>query len=271
MKKIFKHLLLILLSIIMIFPIVYVAIGSTNDSGWAFTFPFKFKIGTDFLVNFKNLLINYNLIKILLNSLVTSVITALLSLIIVFLMAYATSKYKFKGQNIIIGLLLSLMIIPESSYLIGQLLIINKFNLYSTVSGLIIPFVVNIRIFFYLKIICEYILDELLDAARIDGSNEIQLMTRISVPLIWDKLLLSYFLLFIVSWNNFLIPMIITNDGDLFTLPILISSLADDMRYDIGAVFMALFISLIPIIILYLIFQNRIFPKKEREVKTLIK
>ena len=58
--------------------------------------------------------------------------------------------------------------------------------------------------------------------------------------------------------------MIITNDGDLFTLPILISSLADDMRYDIGAVFMALFISLIPIIILYLIFQNRIFQKKER-------
>ena len=57
---------------------------------------------------------------------------------------------------------------------------------------------------------------------------------------------------------------------DLFTPIIPTSSLADDMRYDIGAVFMALFISLIPIIILYLIFQNRIFPKRTRS-KTLIK
>ncbi len=243
----------------MLFPFVYVLLGSSNDSGWAFNQPFKLIFGQNFIENISYLQNYHKLLRIIFNSFISSFLTALLSIVVVFSAAYAANKYEFRGKKILIPILAALVDIPEQSYLIGQLLVLNKLNLYSTMAGLIIPFIVNVRIFYYVHDACSFIPNELIDAGRVDGSNEFSIMTKISIPIILDKLLLAFFILFIAAWNNFLIPMIITNDSNLFTLPILISSLADDMRYNIGAVFMALLISTIPILLIYAGIQKTIF------------
>lgn len=258
MRRTFKHIVLILLSLLMLFPLVFVLLGSSNDSGWAFNQPFSLTFGAFFKTNISNLITQHNIFKVVFNSFISALLTAFLSSCVVFSMAYATEKYDFKGKKIIAVLMLSLIVVPEHSYLIGQLLVINKLNLYSTLAGLVIPFIVNVRIFYYIREAITFIPDHLIEAARVDGASDFKIMVKISLPLILDKLVLSFFILFIAAWNNFLIPMIITNKSELFTLPILISSLADDMRYDLGAVFMALFIAIVPILVIYSLIQKKV-------------
>ncbi|TVP95692.1 MAG: hypothetical protein EA374_03360 [Acholeplasmatales bacterium] len=84
-------------------------------------------------------------------------------------------------------------------------------------------------------------------------------MVSIATPLILDKLFLAFFILYVTSWNNFIIPMITLTRKDRFTLPVMISSLADPLRYDVGATFLALLFSIIPVVVLFIIIRNRVF------------
>lgn len=258
-RELSKHLILIILSIIMIFPFIFVLFGSTNNSGWFFNIPFKFSIGEEFKRNISVLVENYKLVKIFINSIIVSLVTAILSTTVVYLSSYSLSNSSFKFSKIANYILLIFLVLPLPTYLIGLLLTMNKLKLYSTFIGLIIPYLINIRMIFYFKNNFEVIPISTIEASRIDGANDFQVFSTIVTPLMMDKIYLSFFLLFITSWSNFLIPMLTTNDSDLFTLPILTSLLSDSSRYDIGLVFMSLLIFVLLVLIIFTIIKNKIF------------
>lgn len=263
--KLIKHLVLSLLVLIMLFPVIFVFVGSTNDSGWAFEIPFKLTFGISFFDNYLSVTNDtFNVWQALLISFSSSLLVSLISVFILFFASYALSKFDFKCKNIIWIIVLSMSLIPQPSYLIGQLDVINNFQLYSTFSGLVLPFIINLRVFIYLKEACTYIPNSILDAGRIEGAGEFRVMMKIAIPNVKDKIAMSAFLLFVASWNNFLVPMIITSESDLFNLPTLISSLADPLRYDLGAVFMALLFSIIPVMLIFLLSSHWIFNKENK-------
>jgi lactose/L-arabinose transport system permease protein len=259
MRTTIKHVMMVLICVVMVFPFVFVLLGATHDTGWAFQIPFNFSVGSEFITNMTALHADHSIYRVLMMSFSTSFLTAGLSLVLLTSASYSVAKYSFPGRRLIIYLMFIFLTLPQPSHLIGQLQVIRDLNMYSTFFGLVIPFVVNLRIFIYLQSIMGYINDDLLDAARIDGANEFKVMTTVGIPLILDKLLLAFFLLFIASWNNFLIPMIITGKRNLITLPVLISSLADPMRYDVGVVFAALFLSIVPIVAVFSLIQKRVY------------
>lgn len=250
---------MVFVCLVMVFPFVFVLLGVTHDSGWAFLIPFDFSIGSEFGSNMSALQMNHSIYRVLFMSFSTSLLTAGISLILLTSASYAVAKYDFRGRHVMVYLMFIFLTLPQPTYLIGQLQVIRDLGMYSTFIGLVVPFVVNLRVFIYLQSIMRYIHDDLLDAARIDGASEFKTMTIIGIPMVLDKLILAFFLLFIASWNNFLIPMLITNKIDLITLPILISALADPMRYDVGVVFAGLFLSILPIIALFGLIHKRVF------------
>jgi ABC-type glycerol-3-phosphate transport system permease component len=243
----------------MIVPIVFIIFGATHESGWMFSIPFDYSLGSYLLNNVDNLISESTFYSSILNSLVVGTVTALLSVIVIGLASYGFSVFDFYGRKIMIIVAILLISVPQQSSLIGQLTIINKLGMYSTLYGLIIPFIINIRVFLLLNSNLENIDRLSLDAARVDGANEFQIMNLIAFPAVKDKLVLAYFLIFIASWNNFLIPMLITFDSSTQTLPILISSLADPLRYDTGKVFVSLLIKIVPVVILYSIINKELF------------
>jgi ABC-type glycerol-3-phosphate transport system permease component len=263
MKTIIRHLVIVLVCLVMLFPFVFVFLGATHDSGWAFQLPFEFTIGSDLWTNMSNIHNEHDILRVLFISSSTSLLTAGISLVLLTCASYAVAKYDFFGKTVIIYLMFIFLTLPQPTYLTGQLQMIKNLGMYSTFIGLVVPFVVNLRIFIYLRSIMKYIDDDLLDAARIDGAGELQTMKTIGIPMIRDKLILAFFLLFIASWNNFLIPLLIINKKVLITLPILISALADPMRYDVGLVFAGLFLSILPIIILFGLLQKHMFQTPE--------
>ena len=257
--KLLRYLLVILVCLMMIFPILFVILGATNNSGWAFTSPIRFIVGNQLITNLDNIGLIFDVPRVVFNSIWVAFLTSIISLLVTFFAAYAFSKYEFKFKKILYTIFVASVFIPGSAILIGQLKTMNLYGVYGTILGLIVPFIINIRVFVYLNNICSYIPNDVIEAARIDGASEARLITYISVPLVKDKLYFSFFMLFVASWNNFLIPMITINTKNKFTIPVMVSSLADPLRYDVGSTFLALVISVVPIIILFGLFNKKVF------------
>jgi len=264
--KLIKKLTLLFLTIIMLFPFVFVVIGSTQDAGWAFRTNIDFKLGSNFLENYNYIKNHFYIDSILINSLYIAIITACFSVIIVFLAAYAFNKYKFKFRNIFLVVFMTSVFIPQAGLLVGQLKTMVFLGVYGTIVGLIVPFIVNIRVYIYLFQVCNYIPNDLIESGRIDGASEFKIMLLIGIPCIIDKLLFSFFILFVGSWNNFLIPMIMVTKGRNYTIPILISSLSDPLSYNTGSTFLALLLSIVPITIIFFLFSNKVFNINKRIV-----
>ena len=99
---------------------------------------------------------------------------------------------------------------------------------------------------------------EILESFTIDGASGLQIIQQVFFGIYKQKLIFSMFLLFVTSWNNFIIPLNVISNTELFTLPILIASLADPLNYFIGETFFALVFQTVPLIIAYVYFSKSI-------------
>ena len=220
--KLIRKILLAIVILVMIFPFGYILIGMTHDAGWAFRNNTDYWFGDQFRNNLSYVTSHFDFLRIILNSFLIAFSTATLSTIVVFLAAYALNKYDLKYKNMILIIFTTSIFIPQASILVGNLKTISYIGLYGSVLGMIIPFIINIRVYVYLYQLCFYIPNDLIEAGRIDGATEFMIMKDISIPVIKDKILFSFFMLFASSWNNFLIPMIMVTKGENYTIPILI-------------------------------------------------
>lgn len=259
--KLFRILLLVFVVLIWMFPVVFLILGATNHSGWAYQIPISFQIGNQFRINYDYLYQTFYVNSVIFNSIVVSISTALISIIVIVFASYAFSKYHFKFKNILFGIFIASIIIPQISTLVGNLKLISAIGLYGTIFGLILPFTINIRVFYYLMNMFHYIPNEIIDSARIDGASDLQIVNKISIPMTLDKIALSFFMLFVSSWNNFLIPMIMMNSRRRFTIPVMLSSLSDPLSYNTGSTLLALLIAIIPPLLLYIGLSNIIYNK----------
>ena len=261
--KLLKRVILFSISVLLLVPFFMILFGATHSSGWAFKLPLDLTFGNNTMNNFTFLNERYNLARVLANSFVVALLTSTLSIVILFLASYGFSKYEFKFKKILFAIFITSVFLPQVSVLIGQLKVMSGLGIYGNFFGLVLPFIINVRTFVYLYNACFYIPNDLIEASRIDGSSEIKTIMMISLPLIKDKLILAYYMLFVASWNNFLIPMITINTRYKFTLPVMISSLSDPLSYNNGSMFLALSLYMLPLLCLFVVMSKRVFMNNE--------
>ena len=119
---------------------------------------------------------------------------------------------------------------------------------------LIVPSIASPIGFFYMKQYMESILPlSIVEAARVDGANEFYTFNRIALPLLKPAIAVQAIFSFVGNWNNFFVPALIINSDEHKTIPILISQLrsSDYMKFDLGKVYIMIFIAIIPLIIVY--------------------
>lgn len=257
-----KYWLTISLVIVMsLFPLLFIILGSSQDSGFIVNTFEKLYFGNNFVENFEELQAQFILNQVIFNSLLVSIFVSVVGTVVIFIAAYAFAIYEFKGKNVLMTLLLSVMLIP------GNVLIINKFRIVSELDfknsylGLIIPTLINIHIFILLVKNINYLNREVIDSARLDGASESRIMMSIGLPSVMSYLVISGFNLFVQSWNSFLFPLLIINSEDLFTLPIMISSMSDPLRFKYGAVFVGILIQITPPMLLLFFASKKLFRK----------
>lgn len=252
-KKCILYIALILLAVICIIPFYMMIVNATRSSTdimKGFTM-----IPDVFLAeNYKTLSEYVNLFQGMWNSIKVAVPATLLNAYFSALTAYALAIYKFRGRNIIFYTIVIFMMIPGQLSLIGFYNLCSKLKLVDSYIPLIVPAIAGPGTVFFLR---QYVLSvlspSLLEAARIDGAGEMHIFHRIVFPIMGPGIATMAIGGFIGNWNSYLVPMILLNTPEKFTLPVQVASMraVQDIATNMGAVYLALAISVIPIMIVF--------------------
>ncbi|MCR5770606.1 MAG: carbohydrate ABC transporter permease [Butyrivibrio sp.] len=259
-KKGILYILLIILAATCLLPFTLMIVNATR-SGAEISSSFTFIPGTHLKENWDILFGYFNLFRGMFNSVLVAVPATLLGAYFSALTAYGLAMYKFKGNKVIFGAILTFMMIPGQLSLIGFYQLCTKLHLVNSYIPLIVPAIAAPGTVFFLR---QYILSSLspslVEAARIDGSPEIYTFHRIALPIISPAMATMGIMGFIGNWNNYLLPMIILNKNEKFTLPVMMATLraSIDAARNQGATYLAVAISVIPILLVFCFFSRYI-------------
>jgi len=218
---------------------------------------FSFLPGKSLQANWNSLLSNDQLPMWngILNSLYVSTGTAALATYFSALTAYAIHAYDFKLKNFAFKFILLVMTVPSQVVTLGFLRQLSGWGWMDSYLPLILPAVSSPIVFFFMKQYLESTLPlEIVEAARIDGSGEFSTFNRIVLPIMKPAIAVQAIFTFVSSLNNYFLPALVIKSATKKTLPILIAQLrsADWLKFDMGQVYMAIAMAIMPIIIVYL-------------------
>lgn len=259
-KKGILYFLLILLAAACLFPFLLMMVNATR-SGSEIVTSFTLIPSTHTKENWDTVFQYFNLFKGMWNSVKVAVPATLLTAYFSALTAYALAMYNFKGGKVVFAVILVFMMIPGQLSLIGFYNLCTKLHLVNTYIPLIIPAIAAPGTVFFLR---QYVMSvmppSLIEAARIDGARELYIFHRIAIPIMSPGIATMSIMGFIGNWNAYLMPMIILNKNEKFTLPVMMATLrsSTDITANQGAIYLAVAISVIPILLVFAFFSKYI-------------
>jgi multiple sugar transport system permease protein len=259
-NRFFVYLFLIILVIVTLTPLWLLIVNATRST-------LEIQQGISLLPS-KYLISNY---KILLskgldlplgfmNSLTIAVLTTVLTVYFSMLTAYGIVGYNFKGKKAFFNTILVLVMIPMQLTIIGFYQWMTKLGLNDNYASLILPSIASAgSVFFAKQYLDSIILQDLIDAGRIDGASELGIFHNIMLPIAVPGMFTMAIFAFVASWNNFFNAFILITSRDKYTLPMLVQTLRGDVyRHEYGAIYLGLAASIVPIIIIYFLFSRYI-------------
>jgi multiple sugar transport system permease protein len=194
------------------------------------------------------------------NSLIVSAGTTILAVYFSALTAYGLVAYNWKWRQPFFTLVIAVMLIPAQASVIGFYQFMYKLGLTNSFLPLILPAIASPTVVFFMR---QYLLGtlslELVEAARIDGSGEFKTFNRIIVPIMLPAIAVQAIFVFVGSWNNLFMPLILLTQKEKYTLPIMVSLLRGDMyRTEYGSIYLGLSLTVLPLIVFYFVLSRYI-------------
>ena len=195
------------------------------------------------------------------NSFIVASLSAILTSYFSALTAYGTYVYDFKYKKVIHLFILAIMMIPSQVSAVGFIQLAFKYHLTNKLWMLIIPSIAAPSTYFYMRQYLEATLPlEMVEAARIDGSNEFRIFNEIVLPIMKPAVAVQMIFSFVGSWNNYFMPSLLLNDLQKKTVPVMIATLrsADFTKFDMGKVYMLMVMAILPVMVMYVILSKSI-------------
>lgn len=252
-KKTCLYIVLIALTVICLLPFLMMMVNATRSGSEIMT-SFTLIPGSSLKDNWNIVSSYFNLFKGFTNSLIVAVPSTLLTAYFSAITAYALAMYKFKGKKTMFTIIIIFMMIPGQLGLIGFYNLVSKLGLVDSYIPLILPAIAAPGIVFFLRQYVQAVLPPaLLEAARIDGASELRIFHTIVLPIMAPGIATMSIGSFIGNWNNYLTPLVLLNSPRKFTLPVMIASLnsSTDITANQGAIYLAVAVSVIPVIIVF--------------------
>lgn len=199
------------------------------------------------------------------NSTIVVVATIIGELAVVSLAGYAFGRLRFKGQNVLFLVFLATSMVPAQLLLVPRFMFFRQIGLYDTLWALILPGLSSVFATFLLRQHFASAPRELGEAARIDGANEWRIFSRIYLPLARPALAALAILIFDSTWNDFEGPLIMITSADKYTVPLgLTRFMSEDGTVSLGPAMAGSVSSLIPVLIVFVIFQRHFMASMSR-------
>lgn len=260
-SKIFLYTLaytiLIIFAFIMLMPFVWMLLSTFKDQRELFEFPPKFLPKKFTVINYIEVFKTVPFVRYYLNSLLVTFTSVVLNLFSSSLAGFAFAKYRFKGREIIFKVILGAMMIPFPVTIIPLYIMVYNLGLVDSYFALIMTGSVSIFGTFLMRQFIINIPDDLLDAARIDGSSEFGTYVRIILPNLRAPLSALAVFSFMSTWNAFLWPLLVVNDDRHRTVQLGVQFFTQRYGDLIHLQITAAAMAIIPIIVLYLFLQRQ--------------
>ncbi|WP_342572991.1 carbohydrate ABC transporter permease [Solibacillus sp. FSL K6-1781] len=250
------NIIVIFFAICSLFPLYWLVTSSFKNSVDVVKMPPDWFPKSFTLSNYVDVFNNQPAFKWAYNSIVVSLVATLALLIVSAMAAYAFSKLRFKGKNIIFIIFISSLMIPKEVMIVPLFRIIQDFGMVNTLSGMIWPNVATAFGVFLLKGFFDSIPDSLREAAKMDGASEFRIFFTIMLPLVKPGLGALFILNFVNVWNDYLWQLVVGQSETSKTLMVGIATLMQDLNPNFAYKMAGATVGAIPMLIIFVLFQK---------------
>ena len=208
--------------------------------------------------NYTELFERFPFFRYLGNSVFITLMATAIMLLVNSMAAFALSKYQFRGRTMVLLLVISTLMIPQTVVLVPLYLLVTEMGMYNTLWGVIIPGAATPTGVFLLRQYMVTIPDEILDAARMDKASEWKIYWRIILPLSAPAIAVLAILAIMWRWNDFLWPLIVLSENENFTLQIALFSFQGEFNTDWSSLLAMTVLTLLPIALVFGFLQKYI-------------
>ena len=252
------YIILMLLSVIMVFPFVWMISSSLKDV----TQIYQLKLFPErpTLENYRYILFSSSskFPQWFLNSVIVAVCTTVSVLFFDSLVGYTLAKFRFPGKKIIFLLIISTLMIPTEMLVIPWYAMIRALKWVNTYWAIMFPGMISAFGVFLMRQFMSTIPDDLIDAARVDGLGELRIFITVVLPLVAPALATLAIFNFIGNWNAFLWPLIAASKPNMFTLPVGLANFSGEAGSDWHYIMTGAAVAMAPLILVFLVFQKQI-------------
>jgi multiple sugar transport system permease protein len=248
--------LLVVGGVAAVFPLLWMLAVSFMAPGEASHFPPPVLPRHATLVNYRTLFADAGIGRYFLNSLLLALGATLLSLLFNVGAGYAFAKLHFRGREKLFRMLLGALVIPGQVAMLPLFLMLKQLGLVNSFAGVLIPSMASIFGIFLVRQYALTIPDALLEAARLDGAGELRIFRLIVLPLLGPILVTLALFSFLGSWNDFMWPLIVLTDKDMYTLPVAIALLSSEHVQDNELMMAGSVLTVVPVLLIFLALQR---------------
>ena len=223
-----SHLVLIIGAIIVIFPLYVAFIASTQTAEQSAMSPLSLMPGTELVANYKTVLTqgasgqvsSPPVSRMLWISLVTALVIAIGKISISMLSAFAMVYFRFRGRNLFFWMIFVTLMLPVEVRITPTYQVVSDFGMLNTYAGLTVPLIASATATFLFRQFFLTVPDELAEAARIDGAGPLRFLKDVLWPLSRTNVIALFVIMFIYGWNQYLWPLLIATDQDMYPIGI---------------------------------------------------
>lgn len=250
----FKYFVLIVISFISVFPFYYMLVSATNtstDITRGALLP-----GSYIAENWKALIASQDIGRAMWNSLRNSVIITLVSLVVTSIAGYGFEIFHTKNKDRLMSVILLAMMIPTAATMIPLFQMFSAMGAISTLIGVMLPAISTPFLIMMFRQSARSFPHDIIEAARIDGLNELQIFYRMFIPTMRSTYAAAMTITFMNAWNSYLWPRVILQTQESQTMPMLISNITSGYVTDYGVLMLAVLICTVPTVVVFFLLQK---------------
>jgi multiple sugar transport system permease protein len=207
---------------------------------------------------FANTLSSSDLPRWYFNSILTSVVIALATVVLASMAAYAFSRIPFRGRGVLFWIILAGIMIPGQVLIVPLFALMQSFGLVDTYLGIILPQIASPFAVFIFKQFFDGIPHDYEEAARMDGASRLRVYWQVLLPLARPAVATVAILTFVASWNNFIWPFIVITDTKMMTIPVGLATVQTSYGIRYAEIMASALLGGLPAVIVFLFFQRQI-------------
>lgn len=260
-RRAVTYVLLALWAVIVLFPFYWMVLTSVKSySAYSSERIPAFFTLSPTLQNYRDAFTAVPLGRYFLNTVIFTAATTAIMLVVITLAAFAFARLNFRGKQLAFTCFLALMMIPNELVIITNFVTVTDAGLRNTFWGLILPSVTSVFYIYLLKENFAQIPNELYYAAKVDGTSDFKYLWKVMLPICRPTVVTIVILKVIECWNSYVWPRLITDDENYFLVSNGIQAIRENGfgRENIPAMMAAVVVISVPLIVLFLLFRNKV-------------